>query len=196
MASGGEFLRWHAEKPRGVLFVDGEMPGAALQERLARLVKSSPLEPTAPLNIITPDLQDGAMPNLATRTGQSEIEGHLKDVELLVLDNISTLCRGIRENDADEWQIMQEWGLYLRKNGLSVNYHHHSGKDKKQRGTSRREDVLDAVINLKHSADYHPSEGAMFEVRFEKHLLFSQFRPVAKLLILMVGARGFEPPTP
>ena len=33
VSCGSKFLRWHAPKPRRTLFVDGEMPGALLQER-------------------------------------------------------------------------------------------------------------------------------------------------------------------
>ena len=39
---------------------------------------------------------------------------------------------------------------------------------KRQRGTSKREDVLDSVITLKHPANYSPAAGACFEVHFEK----------------------------
>ncbi|MGH8533177.1 MAG: hypothetical protein ACREV1_10770, partial [Gammaproteobacteria bacterium] len=58
VAAGGEVLGWQATKARKVLYVDGEMPATALQERLARIVKSADLEP-APgmLRLITPDLQ-------------------------------------------------------------------------------------------------------------------------------------------
>jgi putative DNA primase/helicase len=45
---------------------------------------------------------------------------------------------------------------------------HHGGKGGQQRGTSRKEDVLDAVLHLKHPGDYRPEEGARFEVHFEK----------------------------
>jgi Mrp family chromosome partitioning ATPase len=33
-ATGSAFLKWRAERPRRVLLVDGEMPAAALRERL------------------------------------------------------------------------------------------------------------------------------------------------------------------
>jgi putative DNA primase/helicase len=45
---------------------------------------------------------------------------------------------------------------------------HHAGKGGAQRGTSRREDVLDTVISLRRPADYSPEHGAPFEVHFEK----------------------------
>jgi putative DNA primase/helicase len=49
-----------------------------------------------------------------------------------------------------------------------VLFVHHAGKNKSQRGTSRREDLLDTVITLKHPADYDPSEGLRCEIHFEK----------------------------
>jgi hypothetical protein len=45
---------------------------------------------------------------------------------------------------------------------------HHSGKGGAQRGTSRREDLLDVVIRLENPADYNPESGAHFRVVFEK----------------------------
>ena len=168
VTSGGKFLRWEAKKPRGVLYIDGEMPAVVLQERLSNIINSTDKEPTAPLMIINPDLQNICMPNLATTKGQEAIEPYLDGIDLVIVDNISTLCRGGKESDGDDWQPIQEWALRLRIKSISVLFIHHSGKSGSQRGTSRREDVLDTVIKLKHSGDYNPNEGAKFEVHFEK----------------------------
>jgi putative DNA primase/helicase len=45
---------------------------------------------------------------------------------------------------------------------------HHAGKGGEQRGTSRREDVLDTTLNLRRPSDYAATEGARFEVHIEK----------------------------
>jgi AAA domain/DnaB-like helicase N terminal domain/Homeodomain-like domain len=170
IASGARFLRWSAARPRRVLYVDGELPAATLQERLAMILagieEGEP--PRDTLRIITPDLQDRAMPDLATVQGQRFIEPHLEDVGLLVLDNLSALCRDGNENEGEGWLPVQEWALGLRRRGLSVLFVHHAGKNKSQRGTSRREDLLDTVITLKHPADYNLTEGLRCEVHFEK----------------------------
>lgn len=168
VTSRGQFLRWRAPKERGVLLLDGEMPGIVLQERLSYIIASVDEEPTAPLTIITPDLQPSGMPNLIELEGQEAIEPYLKDISLVIVDNISTLCRGGRENEGESWLPVQEWALKLRSRGISVLFIHHSGKGGQQRGTSRREDVLDTVISLKHPAEYRPDMGACFEVHFEK----------------------------
>jgi hypothetical protein len=73
-----------------------------------------------------------------------------------------------KENEADGWTPIQAWALRQRAKGRSVLFIHHSGKTEAQRGTSRREDVLDTMIALKRPADYHPEQGAVFEVHFEK----------------------------
>jgi putative DNA primase/helicase len=63
---------------------------------------------------------------------------------------------------------VQAWALQQRAVGRSVLFIHHAGKNGEQRGTSRREDVLDTVIVLKRPVDYTQDKGACFEVHFEK----------------------------
>ena len=87
---------------------------------------------------------------------------------MLVLDNLSSLTAVIRDNDAESWNPIQEWLLRLRRRGISVLIVHHAGKGGEQRGTSRREDVLDTSISLRRPSDYATPEGARFEVHFEK----------------------------
>ena len=74
----------------------------------------------------------------------------------------------IRDNDAESWGPIQDYLLRLRRRNISVLIVHHAGKGGQQRGTSRREDVLDTVINLRRPSDYEPTEGARFEVHIEK----------------------------
>lgn len=169
-ATGSSFLRWSAPKPRRVLYVDGEMPAVVMQERLAALVSSWEAEPPAAdyFRLVTPDLLDDPMPNLGTIEGQQAVTDALEGAELLIVDNLSCLVRGGRENEADGWQGVQDWLLSLRRQGVSVLLLHHAGKGGAQRGTSRREDVLDTVVNLRRPADYQAEQGARFEVHLEK----------------------------
>lgn len=170
VASGGTFLRWSAPQPRGVLFLDGEMSAVVLQERLAGIVQHSEREATAPIYIVTPDEQPyGRMPDLATIDGQDAIDKLVgDDISLIVIDNLSTLARTGKENEGESWLSVQEWALRWRSRGKSVLFIHHAGKGGQQRGTSRREDVLDTVISLRRPAQYNPEDGAVFEVHLEK----------------------------
>ena len=83
------------------------------------------------------------------------------------------LFRSGSENESESWQEAQEWALDLRRRGKSVLFVHHAGKSGHQRGTSKKEDILDAVIILKHPDDYQPEQGARFEVKFDKARHFS-----------------------
>jgi AAA domain/Homeodomain-like domain len=172
VASGAHFLRWNAPKPRKVLYVDGEMPGCSLKERLSSMLagfaESSTMPVSQYLRIITPDLQERGLPDLASVEGQDAIEDELNGADLLVLDNLSALARAGKENEGEGWLPVQEWALGLRRKGVSVLFVHHAGKSGAQRGTSRREDLLDTVLTLKHSSDYSPSEGLRCEVCYEK----------------------------
>jgi hypothetical protein len=108
------------------------------------------------------------LPDLASPEGQSWLDAQVGDAEVIFLDNISTLVRSGKENEAEAWLPVQSWMLGHRRAGRTIIFLHHAGKTGAQRGTSRREDVLDTVISLRRPADYSPEQGARFEVHFEK----------------------------
>lgn len=174
VATGGKFLKWTAPHPKKVLYIDGEMSVPAMQERLRRISVTEDIQPPDPsyLRLITPDLQEEAMPDLATKEGRTALEPFLTDCDLIILDNVSTLFRTGVENEAESWQLVQDWALELRRRGKSVLFIHHAGKGGQQRGTSKKEDILDAVLLLKHPSGYTPDQGLVFEVVFEKNRHF------------------------
>lgn len=108
------------------------------------------------------------MPNLSTKEGREALEELIQGADLIIIDNISTLFRSGFENEAESWQPAQDWALELRRRGKSILFVHHAGKNSQQRGTSKREDILDAVVTLKQAQGYSSDQGAAFEVFFEK----------------------------
>jgi putative DNA primase/helicase len=171
VACGGGFLKWRAPRRRRVLYIDGEMPGRIMQERLTALVRADGGTPSNNLIIVNGDRQEpGAMPNLAKPEGQRQIEALIarENIALLVIDNIATLCPMAKDNDVASWLPMQSWLLGLRRRGVSVLLVHHAGKGGAQRGTSSREDILDTSIRLVRPLDYTASEGCRLEVHYEK----------------------------
>ena len=170
VASGGAVFNWRAPMPKKTLYVDGEMPATSMQSRLSSLVGGMSIPPQAlkNLSLITPDLQPCAMPDLSTPNGQAMIEPLLKGVDMVVLDNIATLCRTGKENESQSWQAMQAWLLDLRRRGITVLLIHHAGKSGDQRGTSAKEDIMDTVISLRRPKEYAMAEGARFEVHLTK----------------------------
>jgi putative DNA primase/helicase len=169
VATGTMFLKWQAPKARKVIHVDGEMPAADLRERFHQTFEALGVSPDpGMLQILSADLIELGIGNLASPDIQMELDRQLDGVELLVLDNFSSLTSVIRDNDAESWTPIQEWLLRLRRRGISVLIVHHAGKGGEQRGTSRREDVLDTSLSLRRPSDYEAPQGARFEVHFEK----------------------------
>lgn len=197
VATGTSYLGWKAPKPRKVLYLDGEMSSFSLQLRLRAISEATPCDPALldNLRIFTPDLQHGPIPDLADRGWHSPVRGIIGDAELVIVDNLSCLARsGGQENDSDSWDVMSDWALGLRREGIAVLFMHHSGKNGQQRGTSRREDNLNVVINLRHPADYSPEKGAQFEVHFEKgrELFGEDTKPFLAQMLAKEGLQYWE----
>jgi putative DNA primase/helicase len=168
ISSGAPLLRWNAPRQGNVLYVDGEMPLVSLQERLRIISTGLGVGiPNDGFRILAADQTENGI-SLGSETGQHAIEPLLHDVDLLILDNLSTLCTAGSESASEAWVPMQNWLLGLRRKGIAVLLVHHAGNNGRQRGTSRREDALDTVIALRRPEDYSPEQGARFEVHLEK----------------------------
>jgi len=173
VATGTGFLKWKVPDDVGtrrVVLLDGEMPAVVLQERLRAITADCRDTPPLPeyLTIVASDLKRDGLPDLADPTGQQFYADVTGNADLIIVDNLSTLCRGLKENEADSWTPVQNWLLAQRRAQKSVLVIHHGGKSCAQRGTSRKEDVLDTVVALKKPPDYTADQGARFEVHFEK----------------------------
>lgn len=75
VAGGLSLYNWRASKPSKVLYVDGEMPAITMQERLKALAcgMAAPESAMRNLSLITPDMQNRPMPDLATAAGQKAL---------------------------------------------------------------------------------------------------------------------------
>jgi len=78
VVSNTSFLGWQPSKPRGVLYLDGEMPVSLMQERLTTLLTKNSTPFSVPFRLITPDLQPLGMLDLATVRSRIQLENYLK----------------------------------------------------------------------------------------------------------------------
>ncbi len=166
ISTGGTFLEFRVPQPRKVVYVDGEMDPAELQERLQGIQRAAERDRNGHPSLASKNLiilshadQEFGIPDLADPEGNGRrmIEARLGDADVLILDNLSSLCRTGIENDADSWTVMQDWLVELRRKGKGVLMLHHTGKPDKngnvrQRGTSKREDVLNTSILLRDAS--------------------------------------------
>ena len=170
---GKSFLKLVGEKPYRVLYIDGEMAADEVQERIKAISLGFGIDPfkNENLYIWTSDRQDNyVMPSLINPKGQKMVDDFLETthIDLLIFDNLSVLCNGIRENDADSWARFQDWLLSLRRRGYSVLEIHHGGKNGDFRGNSKMQDILTYTMDLKRPDIYKKSEGARFEIHLGK----------------------------
>jgi KaiC/GvpD/RAD55 family RecA-like ATPase len=166
VATGQPFLKWNAPQARSVLYLDGEMSQRTFLRRVRRLSESSAIPVTDTRLEFIPRCKQKyrSMPDLSTKEAQTELIQYLSGVDLLVIDNVSTLVR----DDITAWFDLQQWLLTLRARGMSVLLVHHDNKKGGQLGMSQREHVLDETIHLKRPEGYTPEDGAMFEIHFTK----------------------------
>jgi hypothetical protein len=177
VATGTELFGWEIPRARKVLYIDGEMDLADLRMRIAGILagRNAGLG-RGMFHILSRDrmMMLGKRLNYLTDEATREALLHAipADIELVVIDNLSCLVGG-EENDAQTWDAMQDLILQLRFRGIAVIMVHHSGKGGQQRGTSRREDVLDVSISLESVHEQEDDPGGSFKVVWMKRRGFS-----------------------
>jgi len=192
LAEGSQALSYKATKAIKVLYLDGEMPASLLRERIRGFIGREELI-NENLFIVTPDIQgDCIMPNMGEPDGLDSIDKIIEDVEpnVIFVDNLSTFIRSGKENEGESWLPVQEWAIRERSAGRSIVFVHHTNKEGGQRGSSRKEDVMDIVIQLKKPENsIGHSDGAHFEIHYSKnrHLFGDITKPVEAKLVDVDG---------
>jgi RecA-family ATPase len=168
VATGQSLLGWEALRKARVLYVDGELPGALLQDRLQKLGP-----PTNNLIVLARsqfELRDIPMLDLGTEEGREYLDGEIErhGVELIILDSISTLIMSGEENPAEEWRPIQEWSLTHRGKGRAMIWLHHHGASGQPRGTTMRLVVLDSRLRLARDLKLCTDTETAFELDYGK----------------------------
>jgi len=163
---------WTCKTPVPCVYVEAEMPFPDVKERTFGLNPGQNRK--TPLYIYSDAYaSELGLPraNLLSERWREKMKAILtsRGVKLLVLDNLSSLTRGIDENSKRDWDPINQWLLELRFAGISTILPHHTNKEGGQRGTSAREDNIDISIILKSTFDYVPEDGAKFIAHFTKH---------------------------
>lgn len=169
ISEAGAVGDWNAPGKANVLYIDGEMPPDLIRDRDAGLTRDGGeieflnhevlFDRTGKvLNITEPALQRAILERCIKRK-----------TKLLVLDNLSTLASGMKENDSFDWEKVNAWLLQFRRHKIAVILILHAGRNGEARGTSRREDNAFWIIKLddakKQSDD---KRGARFISHFTK----------------------------
>jgi bifunctional DNA primase/polymerase-like protein/AAA domain-containing protein/primase-like protein len=174
---GAQFLQFCAEGP-GVLtlYIDGEMLGRDMQKRVEDICRTAGLDPGENLRVWTPDLQaEGTPPlNLGTPEGQALVDAHIEDIEqetgrqvgLVVIDNLRTLCPGWEENKAESY-IVGAWTTRLRVRGTASLVAHHSNKIGGYSGNTAIVTSVHSIVRISNPKGYTADQGAHFDLTYE-----------------------------
>lgn len=171
VATGREFLGWRGwDRSRRAVIFDCEMGGQACRDRVMTIDKyaAESVDGEALRFITFEDCPGLKIWNLAG-TEQTHYNEVVQNYDLVVIDHVSGCCRPVgREMEDVAWGRVESWAAGWRAKGKTIIFVHHAGKSGAQRGTSRREDSLDLVINLKTPPAQMRKPGACFELHFEK----------------------------
>ncbi len=169
LSTGGKLGDWQTCAPVKILYIDGEMPPDLMRSRCKGLDAGNDN-----LQFLNHEIlfeRSGKVLNITNR----EIQEALTEmcigggVKVLFLDNLSTLASGMRENEADSWELVNSWLLDLRRRKIAVVIVHHAGRSGEMRGTSKREDNVFWIIALDDAKkDADDKRGARFISRFTK----------------------------
>ena len=185
ICTGEKFLgKYEIANPRPVYYIDGEMPLDSIRERMNMImaryiykykVSEIPFHISNPLlfkNNFIPKINDTKITQPMFNDEVKRFSDIYQKPLFICFDNLSCLT-DYKENDNDDWTSMLDMYTELKHEGHSICHVHHVGKGGHQRGASRKHDALDTVIHLKRPEEYDASEGAVFNVKFDKHRHFA-----------------------
>jgi KaiC/GvpD/RAD55 family RecA-like ATPase len=193
VAGGGEFLEWRPdEKPDGsgwqVLYVDGEMHITDIQDRAKMLLDAvagvDRDKAAQNLQLLARQHQepDAAFPSITEPAGTQFFLEQItaRKLDLVVLDNFSTLGEVEDENAASSFNAIQQFLLQLKVQGVATILVHHakknSGDNRKGgertgnnfRGSSKLAATFETIIELERIRPQAANDGAAFRVRWDK----------------------------
>lgn len=160
---------WKIHDESIVLYLDGEMPPSDVKSRDHGLGR-----PTDNLIYVNHEIlfeRTGQIMNLTHDDFQNAIMEmcKAKNVNILVLDNLSTLASGVDENNGIEWERITPFLMKLRRAHITVIFIHHASRGGQMRGHSKREDPSAWIIRLDNPRDADEDfVGAHFITRFTK----------------------------
>lgn len=174
LCAGHNFLGWHAPDKRSVLFIDGEMSGRQLQDRLHLYSFPDDREPLHIVNAISWAPSQGLEhPNLADPHWQTAVCEWASGRDLVMLDNVVSLVNvpGLSFSSDEFWRAVMPLNLRLRAMGCTVIWWDHVNAEGRPFGTRTKEWGADLVFTLKEnerSVFYDDCPGVAFTLSFRK----------------------------
>lgn len=150
IATSESFGPWETHGSRRVLYVDGEVSAAGVQQRNNALSIDSTNfvhlnhELLFEMEQKTMDIADPEQQRAFL------LLCNLHGIKVVILDNLSCLAPMCDENNGVDWSSqLLNWVLAMRRNGITLIFIQHAGRSGEMRGHSRREDPANWIIRLR-----------------------------------------------
>lgn len=159
--------KWTKDKPYRVLYIDGEMGFEAIKKRFSLFARSSLSGVTF---LCFDKCKNNLPPNIADPKVQRRLLEIASDYDAVIFDNWCSLRRPFekRQDDTDLWRSFHVFNITLSARGKATVMIHHAGKSGSYLGTSEMTQAMDIVLRLQRPSDYQESQGATFEMVYEK----------------------------
>lgn len=147
-------------KPRPILYIEGELPGSDIQERIRGMKEKLKNKISKDyFNVATLQQQleksDGGFEPIQTELGLKRIELALFEIKkrtgkmpVVFVDNISCLAPGLEENAAEAWSPIVNKFVKWKNYGCTVIYFHHLNKSKTSSGSTMQYRTIDMVFRM------------------------------------------------
>ncbi len=208
VAGEGTFLGWRPDKRKAangwrVLYVDGEMHIADIQER-ARLLLDAVPELNRELagenlSFLSRQHQEplALFPSITEPTGMTFMRERATKgpFDLVILDNFSTLGEVEDENAASSFNAIQQFLLNLKVQGIATILVHHANKTGDDfRGSSKLAATFETIIKLERLKEDAEQGEAQFRVRWDKVRAGGPRRKVRDVVAKLVTEERFNEP--
>lgn len=178
VAGGGRLLdRWTAPRPRRVLYVDGEMPLDDIRDRVALLMPAAGGDGEAirrNLHFMARHRQspDTAFIDLAREDSREALLTYAQEnkIDLIILDNLSTLATIDDENAASAFNAPVAFLLRLKQCGLACLLVHHSNKGgKSYRGSCKIATTFEVILSVESNPKHAGETATCFKLSWKKY---------------------------
>ena len=209
IAGGGSFLGWKSdEKKTGigwrVLYVDGEMHIADIQERARLLLDAVPglnKEMVGEnLSFLARQHQEplALFPSITEPVGMTFMQERVSKgpFDFVILDNFSTLGEVEDENAASSFNAIQQFLLNLKVQGVATMLVHHANKTGEDfRGSSKLAATFETIIKLERLKEETEHGAAQFRVRWDKVRAGGPSRKVQDIVAKLITEEQFNEPS-
>ena len=157
LITGEDLLGWKCHKILKVIYVNGEIPFCNFREKYIK-----------PFNMTNPRFfyVHAVGKNLEHADVKNEIMEYVDSSksELIIFDNITSLCPDLEEDKTKDWMKINKYFLELREKTSIIFVHHANKGGTDQRGTTSRLANLDNNILLATDK----VKDKEFKIKFEK----------------------------